>query len=298
MNRPPIRSWLYAPGNNPKLLGRVLETETDAAILDLEDSVPPASKADARNLVAQAVTAHAGKPAPAIFVRINHPETGLARDDTFAAVRPGITGLRVPKMESARQVRMVAEWVDEAERVNGVEPGTVVLVLGIETAAGLWRAVEIGGASERVLSFAFGAVDFCRDTNITIESNDDRELLYARSKLVIASRIAGISPPIDTVYINLDDPEGLEQRARAARALGFFGKSAIHPRQLETINRVFTPSRAEIDRALEIIAAAQEAEDHGIGALRLPTGEFVDVPVVQRAEAVVRLAEQLGVLEG
>lgn len=291
---PPVRSWLYAPGNNAKLLERAPQSEADAVIFDLEDSVPRAEKERARTMVAEAVAARAGVARPLIFVRVNHPETGLTEAEIRAVVRPGLTGLRVPKMESARAVRLVADWVREAEAAAGLPAGSVALVLGIESAVGLWRAVEIAEADLRVMALAFGAVDFAKDIDARPESPDGRELLYAKSRLVLASRVAGVRAPVDSVYPRLDDEEGLERETRAGRALGFFGKSAIHPRQLPTINRVYTPSDAELAAANEIVEAAEQAEDHGIGALRLASGEFVDLPVVERARALLALAARLG----
>lgn len=146
----------------------------------------------------------------------------------------------------------------------------------------------------RVLALAFGAVDFAADIDARPESPDGRELLYAKSRLVLASRVAGVRAPVDSVYPRLDDEAGLERDTRAGRALGFFGKSAIHPRQLPIINRVYTPSDAELEAAHAIVEAAEQAEDHGIGALRLPSGEFVDLPVVERARALLALAARLG----
>jgi len=290
---PPIRSWLYAPGNNAKLLARAPQTEADAVIFDLEDSVPRGEKERARAMVAEAIAGSLSGGYPFLFVRVNHPETGLTQAEVQAVVRPGLAGLRVPKMESARSVQLVAEWVAEAEAAAGLAAGSVALVLGIESAVGLWRAVEIAEADPRVHALAFGAVDFAKDVDARPESSDGRELLYAKSRLVVASRVAGVRAPVDSVYPKLDDDDGLERETRAGRALGFYGKSAIHPRQLATINRVYTPSDAELALANEIVEAAEQAEDLGIGALRLPNGEFVDVPIVERARALLDLAARL-----
>jgi citrate lyase subunit beta/citryl-CoA lyase len=291
---PPIRSWLYAPGNNAKLLERAPKSEADAVIFDLEDSVPRSEKERARAMVAEAIARLAGRVRPLIFVRVNHPESGLTEAEIRAVVRPGLTGLRVPKMESARSVQLVAGWVAEAEAAAGLAEGSIALVPGIESAVGLWRAVEIAEADRRVLALAFGAVDFGKDVDIRPDSPDGRELLYAKSHLVVASRVAGVRAPVDSVYPKLDDEDGLERETRAGRSLGFSGKSAIHPRQVATINRLYTPSDAELALANEIVEAAEQAEDLGIGALRLPNGEFVDLPIVERARALLELAARLG----
>jgi citrate lyase subunit beta / citryl-CoA lyase len=291
----PLRSWLYAPGNNPKLLQRVFSARADAVILDLEDAVPFNEKERARAMVADAVQTRAGTSGPAVFVRINHPSSGLALQDIEAVVGPGLDGLRVPKVESAETVTQVDEWIWEAEAKSGLSPGSIPLVCNVESAAGVWRADAIAAAGPRVLALAFGGVDFGRDVGAT-SGPDGLETLYARSRLVLASRVAGVRPPVDGVYTQLADDEGLERTTQQGRALGFFGRSAIHPRQIPIINRIYTPLPHELAWARRVVQTAREAErSSGAGALQLPSGEFVDVAVVRRAEALLHLAEELGV---
>jgi citrate lyase subunit beta/citryl-CoA lyase len=300
---PPLRSHLYAPGNNEKLLGRVLEAGADAVVLDLEDAVPPAEKERARALVADVVAARAAEPAPAVFVRVNHPSTGLTAAEVAAVVRPGLAGIRVPKTESAGEVRQLAAWITAAERAAGLSAGSVVLIPIIESAKGAWRAEEIAAADPRVLALAFGAADFARDLELR-PGVEGTETLHARSRLVLASRVAGVRPPIDSVLTRLDDEDALRAEATQARALGYFGKSAIHPRQLPAIHEAFTPTEAEVAHARAIVAAEEQAERAGSGATTVdPAGgaaegvgrEFVDVAVVRRAQQTLALAERLGV---
>jgi citrate lyase subunit beta/citryl-CoA lyase len=289
---PPIRSWLYAPGNNAKLLDRVFTAGADAVVLDLEDAVPPAEKVRARAMVAEAVSGRVGQPRPILFVRINHPETGLAEDDVRAVVRTGLDGLRLPKTEDAATVRRVSAWIADAESRAGLPIGGLSIGCSLETARGVWNALEIAQADERILALGFGAVDFARDVNATMDP-EGLATLYARSRIVLASRVAGIRPPVDSVYAQIQDEAGFEASTRQARSLGFFGRSAIHPRQVGIINAIFTPSPEEVDRARAIVAAAATAEAGGTGALQLPDGTFVDVPVVQRAEQLIHLSEAL-----
>jgi citrate lyase subunit beta/citryl-CoA lyase len=278
----PIRSWLYAPGNNPKLLDRVFTAGADAVILDLEDAVPPAEKRRAREMVADAVRGRVARNGPAVFVRVNHPDTGLAEDDVKAVLSPGLDGLRVPKVESADTVRMITSWTG----------GGVPLVCNIESALGVLSAREIASSSSDVLTLAFGSADFLRDIN-GFATTDALETLYARSQLVLACRAAGVRAPVDGVYSRLDDDAGLEHTTQQSRSLGFFGRSALHPRQVPIINAVFTPSEAEVAHAREVVAASDTAEASGSGALRLPNGDFVDVAFVRRAQAVLQLEEAL-----
>ena len=295
----PLRSHLYAPGNNERLLGRVMGAGADAVVLDLEDAVPLPEKARARGLVAEAVGARAGEEGPLVFVRINHLSTGLARGEVAAVVGPGLAGIRLPKTESSGEVRQVAAWVAAAERERGLPPGSVALIPIIESARGAWHAEEIAGADPRVLALAYGAADFVRDLDLRPGASGT-ESLYARSRLVLASRVAGVRPPIDSVHTRLDDEEALRREAEQARALGYFGKSAIHPRQLPAIHEAFTPTEEEVAHARAVVSAQEEAERAGSGATT--TGavegggrEFVDVAVVRRAEQTLALAARLGV---
>src|SRR5215471_7124668 len=208
---PPIRSWLYAPGNNAKLLERVFTAGADAVILDLEDAVPPGEKLRARSMVAEAVRSRAGRKGPAVFVRVNHPDTGLAEADVKAMVGPGLDGLRVPKVESADTVASIARW----------SGGGIPLVCNIESAAGVWNARDVAATSPDVLTLAFGSADFLRDVH-GLATPEALETLHARSQLVLACRVVGVRPPVDGVYPQLVDDAGLEQTTRQSRALGFF----------------------------------------------------------------------------
>jgi citrate lyase subunit beta / citryl-CoA lyase len=259
------RSYLFAPGHNAKLLGRVFEAGADAVMLDLEDAVPPDAKATARAMVAEALADH-----PA-WVRVNAARTEWCEAD-LAAVGTRAFGIRIPKAESAGDVRWVAERA----------PGKPI-ICAIESARGVLAAAEIATAPG-VWHLAMGGVDLQQDLNA---GNGNLQTLYVRSHLVVVSRAAGLEPPIDSVYPRLDDEAGLREQTEFARSLGFFGKSAIHPRQLPVLHEVFTPSERELDWAREVVAAFEAA---GGGALRLPSGEFVDLPVARRARRLLELA--------
>lgn len=288
----PIRSWLYAPGNSPRLLEKVFHARADAVILDLEDSVPPAEKGAARRLVAEAVASHRDPGGPALFVRINQPDGAEAELDLEGVVGPGLDGLRVPKVETPQSIERLDARLTALERCRGLAVGALPLVCGIESAAGVLAAAGLAGASPRVAALAFGAADFVRDIGAA-GGLDGLETLYARSHLVLASRAAGIGPPVDSVYTRLDDDAGLEASSRQGRALGFFGRSCIHPRQVPIINAVYTPTAEEVERARGVVEAAAAAEQTGTGALRLAGGQFVDAAIVRRAADLLRLAEAL-----
>lgn len=262
------RSYLFAPGHNDKLLGKVFDAGADAVILDLEDAVPPEHKSAARRRVAETVVSHRA------WVRINTAKTELAAAD-LAAVGENAYGIRIPKVESVEDVR----WV--ACRAPG-KP----LLCAIETAKGLVNAVSIA-AEPHVRHLALGGIDLRRDLGL---GSDDAALNYARSHLVVASRAAGIGPPIDSVYPHLGDDAGLLRQCTLTRSLGLFGKSAIHPGQLATIHDAFSPTPEELQWARNVIDAFDAASG---AATRLPDGEFVDLPVAERARALLRRAESV-----
>jgi citrate lyase subunit beta / citryl-CoA lyase len=265
------RSYLFAPGHNEKLLSRVFDAGADAVMLDLEDAVPPNAKRRARAMVAEVLAERSG------WVRINAVGTELAAADleTCAALAAGI---RIPKVESAQDV----EWV--LARV----PAGTPLICAIESARGILAANEIASVPG-VRHLSLGGVDLRRDLGAT---DGNLQTLYARSHLVVASRAAGLDPPIDSVYARLEDDEGLREQTEFARSLGFFGKSAIHPRQLAVLHDVFSPSAEELDWAHTVLAAFDAADG---SAVKLADGEFVDLPVADRARRLLGLAGRLPV---
>lgn len=286
-----LRSYLFAPGNNEKLLNRVFSVGADAVVLDLEDAVSPADKETARHLTAQ-VLEHQGKVVqPRIFVRINAVGSPWWREDLRSIVKPNVSGIRLPKAESLEQVRQAASLLEECEAHAGMKLGSVRLVCTIESAAGVLNAAEMARHS-RVAGFTFGAADFLAD----IEGEADEQettTLFARSQLVLISRAAGIAPPIAAVYTNVRDLDGLRHSTVAERKLGFFGRSCIHPQQVAVINEVFTPTEAQLATARSIVAAHEQAQAAGAAVTVLPNGEFVDRPVLLRAQALLELHEVL-----
>lgn len=282
-----FRSYLFAPGSSERLLERVFGTGADAVVLDLEDAVLPADKARARTLVAGALAARAPASRP-VFVRINAVSSGLWLDDLVAVVGPSLAGIRLAKAESRAEVDAVDAVLCELERARGLRPGQLALVPTIESARGVLAAEAIA-AHPRVSALAFGATDFLRDIGGASEP-DDRETLHARSHLVLASRAAGIAPPIAPVHTNPTDLEGLRRTSEADRRLGFFGRSCIHPAQVPIVNEVFTPSATEVEQAKRLLEAFDRA---GTGAVLLADGTFVDRAVARRARAILGLAEAM-----
>lgn len=286
------RSYLFAPAHNERLMRKALHAGADAVVFDLEDAVPPQAKSQARAGL-EAFLGEAGEEAPQVFVRINSVSSGLAHKDVLAAVQPRVGGIRLAKTDSPEEVRVVSAWIAEAERERGVALGTVRLDCTVESVAGLAAVREIARADPRVRALVFGAQDLARDLG-TEPGPDEVELLGARMEVVIASRLAGLIPPVDGAYTRLDDPEGLRASAERARRLGFLGKSAIHPSQIPVLHEVFTPGVEDVERARRIVELLRGAEREGVGALRLADGQFVDRAVAERARRTLELAERLG----
>jgi citrate lyase subunit beta/citryl-CoA lyase len=278
----PLRSFLFAPGNHARRVEKALSLDADAVILDLEDAVATAEKRATRD----AVIAALARPRRALlYVRVNAVETEFCYGDLAAIVRPGLDGIILPKVESAAGLA-TADWLlAQLEREQGLTPRTIDLVPIVETARGLNQIDAILATGTRVKRVAFGAGDFTLDVNMAW-SRGEAELAYARAKIVTASRAARIEAPFDTVWVDLADEEGLEASARTALGFGFQGKMCIHPNQIAVVNRVFTPSEAEIAFAERVVAAFARAEAEGSAAIQLD-GKFIDYPILYRAQRVL-----------
>jgi citrate lyase subunit beta/citryl-CoA lyase len=278
------RSRLYAPGSNPRLLAGIELHGADCVLLDLEDAVPAAEKLAARLLVKHLLGAVCF-PAE-VWVRINPLGEG-GEDDIRELVPARPHGLCLPKAERDEEVVAASEAIAAVEEEHGIETGSVWLMPIVETAAGVLHSEAIAGAAPRVVALAFGAEDYLRDTGAT---RSREALLWPRSRLLAAARAARIQVS-DTVYAAVEDDCGLEEEAVHVRGLGFDGKGAIHPRQVAVIHRAFAPSAEEIERARRIVAAAEEGEARGRGAVSVD-GRMVDRPVLERARRTVRLADE------
>ena len=265
------RSYLFVPGNRPDRFEKAWQSGADAVILDLEDAVQSADKDLAREAVAAWLS-----PARPVYVRINGTGTTWFERDLKVVGMPGVRGVVLPKAELPEQVEQVAARLTSEARVLPL----------VETALGVWNAGALA-QTPRVERLAFGSVDFQLDTGIT---GDQEELLYARSRLVLASRIASILPPVDGVTMALDDLARLRDDVVRARRFGFGGKLCIHPKQVEMINRGFGPTEAERAWARRILEAVEAT---GAGAFRLD-GELIDRPVIERARSILAQGDSPG----
>jgi citrate lyase subunit beta / citryl-CoA lyase len=260
------RSWLFVPGNRPDRFDKACATRAHGVIVDLEDAVPPGDKSSARDALRRWL-----RPGQPVFVRVNAVGTEWFDDDVAVCAEPGVAGIVLPKTEHA----------DHVTRVAGARAGLPILPL-VVTARGLWNALAIAQAPG-VLALLFGSLDFQVDTGVA-----DDELLYARSHLVIASRVAGIPAPVDGVTQAFDDPELLRRDCCRSRQLGFGGKACIHPNQVDIVNAAFAPGAEDVDWAQRVVAAFERS---GGRAAQLD-GRMIDRPVLLKAQAI--LAERTG----
>lgn len=272
------------------MIDKALALAADAVILDLEDGVPVSEKDRARDLIAEALGRPATAGAPARAVRVNVGASGRLEGDLRAVVRPGLDAVVLPKVEAPAEVSALDHALAGLEAETGLTPGRIAVVVAIESARGLVRAVEILAASRRVIAVFFGAEDFALDLGLPVRrSGAGRELLAARSAVVVAAASARVQP-IDQVWLDFRDTDGLRDDAVRARDLGFTGKCLIHPSQIDVVNEVFRPSDEDVALARDVVMAYEQAIAKGVGAVMLG-GQLVELPIVERAKATLRLAE-------
>ncbi len=282
-------SRLYLPGNSPSLMINAGIHKPDGIILDLEDAVAPDRKDEARFLVRNALLGIDFYGAERM-VRINQGERGL---EDLAYVIPYHGNLiLLPKCEHAAQVLAVSERIDQLLSASG-QPGPVWIMPIIESAMGVINAFAIASASPAVVALAIGLEDYTADLG-TRRTAEGTESFFARSMVVNAARAAGIQP-IDSVFSDVGDMEGLRQNVLRSRALGFDGMGCIHPRQIAVIHDAFAPSADEIERAKKIVFAFHKAEEQGLGVVALGT-KMIDPPVVKRALNTINLAVKMNKL--
>lgn len=283
------RSRLYLPGNQPKLMINAGLHGPDGIILDLEDSVHPDEKDAARLIVRNALRAVDFGGAERM-VRINQLPLGF--EDLKAIVPEGPDLILIPKVEEAGQVAEVDERIRRI-CAKGGESDPIWLMPILESALGIENAFAIAGAAGTIVALTIGLEDYTADLGVAKTQQGD-ESLFARMRLVNAARAAGIQA-IDSVYGDVGDIEGLMAWARRSRALGFEGMGCIHPRQIGPIHDAFAPSSEEIDKALKIVSAFDEAQAAGLGVVRLGT-KMIDPPVVLRAQRLVNNARRMGLI--
>ncbi|MBQ4620202.1 MAG: CoA ester lyase [Clostridia bacterium] len=284
-----IRSLLFIPGNNPGMLLNADVHGADAIILDLEDAVSPDQKDAARILVRNAVKELSYDTQ--LVIRINPIGTDFYLDDLRAVVPLKPDFIMPTKVDGEEYIKDLDERLTQLEKENGIEEGKIRIIPLIETAEGIENSFRIAKSSKRVFGLFLGAEDYSADLRAH-RTKEGEEILYARGRILNAARAAAIEA-FDTPFTDVNDEEGLEKDAFLAREMGFSGKAAISPRHVNGINSAFSPTKAEIDYAYEVLMAIEEGIRLGKGAVSL-RGKMIDKPIVDRAKRVVETAKMLG----
>ena len=289
------RTLLFAPGSRPELLAKAQLGDADAMIFDLEDSVPLNAKDEARKNIADALAAGLKKP---MFLRISNPRAGDFLADlkvlADAVSLLNVAGVVLPKADDADDIQAVAKALKDVETKHSIQEGTLSILPLIETCLGLRNGFDIAKASPRVIGMALASAeqgDFMVDLGGRWTPRS-LALTYPRSKLVVDARAAGVQWLVDGVFMNLKDTDMLREECLIARELGFVGKMAIHPTQVDVMHTVFSPSELEVAYARGLIAAFREGEARGVGAVKFE-GMMVDYANVRLAERTLSLAGAL-----
>ncbi|MGL5616860.1 MAG: citrate (pro-3S)-lyase subunit beta [Sarcina sp.] len=285
------RTMMYVPGSNAGMIKDAHIYGADSIMFDLEDSVAINEKDSARFLVYNALKSVDYEGVETV-VRINGLDTPFGLEDLEAIVRARPNIIRLPKTETAQDIIDVENEIARIEKEAGLEIGSTMMMAAVESALGVINAYDIAKASTRLMGIAIGAEDFVTDMKTT-RSLEGIELLTARSQVLLAARAAGIYA-FDTVFSDVNNEEGFINETTLIKQLGFDGKSVINPRQIDPVHEIYTPSEKEINKAIRIIEASEEAKKRGSGVVSL-NGKMIDKPIIARAQRALLLAKAAGV---
>jgi len=292
MNAKLRRSALYVPGNDPSMIQNAGIFGSDCIVLDLEDAVSIEEKDSARLLVRNALKS-IDYGDTEVIIRINSLYTPFGREDLEIIGRVHPDGIRLPKTESAKDIKQVDRILAQIETEEGFEKNSIKIMPTIESAVGLFNVFEIVKASKRITLINFGAEDYTADIGAE-RTREGKELFQIRTRILLAARVAGIQIQ-DSVFSHVRDIEGLIKETKFIKQLGFDGKSVIHPTQIEPVHQVFTPTREEIILANRIISAIEEAKKKKSGVISLD-GRMIDAPVVTKAKRILKYAQAAGII--
>jgi citrate lyase subunit beta / citryl-CoA lyase len=281
-----FRSLIFVPSNIKRFINKAKVVNADIICFDLEDSVPVNEKAVARQTIMEALTQRTEYKSN-IYIRINSFESGLAPLDLNAIIRKGIDGIVIPKVNDEIEFSTLVDLISTLEQKRGIEKNSIKLLPSIETAKGVVNAYSIAKTVQRVNALVFGVFDFLYDMRLDYDENDGIGYAYARAKVPVDARAAGVAS-IDGIWQKVDDIEGLRKDAIIAKRLGYSGKSIIHPNQIETVHKVFVPNRNEIEWAKKVVEALGEAMEEGVnrGAVKLE-GKMIDTVHYKQAKAIL-----------
>ena len=281
-----LRSLIFVPGNRRDMLEKARDFDADVIVADLEDSVPPGEKLNARQIVKEKGPT-LSRRGQRIMVRLNSLDTGLTQEELSAVIGPHLYGISVGKVESTWDIVECHRIMSAVEKEAGLEPSKLKIVPWIENSRAVMKAYEIAAASPRVVGLAFGPEDYTDDMGIQ-RTDGGEEVYYPRAMMAVAARAAGVVA-LDGPYVRYRDQEGLKRDIEMGLKLGYKGKFAIHPQQLDIINAMYGPQPQDVEYARMVVEAWDQAEASGQGSTSLD-GRMIDVPVVKRARSVLALA--------
>ena len=271
-------TYLFVPGYKQRAIYKAIDSAADAIVIDLEDAVALSEKETARNIVSEILEKSNTKREH--LIRINGLDTEFWKEDLNIAIIHAVNGIMIPKVEDPNMIETVCQYLESKQ----VKKDFYLIPL-IETAKGVHSAYEIAKSHERIKRLAFGSIDYCLDIGCEPSKNGE-ELMYPRSHLVISSKAANIESPIDTVFTDISDQEGLVNETKLAKRLGLHAKLLIHPKQIERVHQVYTPTYEELLKAKDIVEFFEKNEVDGEASLKL-NDQFIDYPVYKKAKQLV-----------
>ena len=286
-----FRSLLFIPGNNERFLKKSIKLQADILCFDLEDSVPSNEKEAARILVARFLASRQGDNDSFIYVRINSFDSGLVDGDLERIVINGLDGIVLPKIGNSEEVIQIIHKIDAIVSKRNLTSG-IRIIPSIETARGVVNANSIASSHKNVTALVFGVFDYLYDMNIDVEYDDFVSYNYARSKIPVDARAAGIDA-LDGIWQNVNDIDGLIKDSAIAKKLGYSGKTLIHPSHINPVHDIFRPTKKQIEWAKKVLAALQDTFEKGnLRGAKLLEGKMIDAVHYKQAKAVISAAEK------
>lgn len=283
-----FRSLIFVPSNSRRFIDKAKTLNADIICFDLEDSVPINEKATARQIIIETLK-HRTEYKKNLYIRINSFDSGMAFLDLKEIIQNGVDGIVIPKVNDEKEVVEIISFVSTLEDERGIENESIKLMPSIETAKGVVNAYSIAKANKRINAIIFGVFDFLYDMGLDYTENDDIEYMFAREKIPVDARAAGVAS-IDAIWQKIDDTAGLIKDATVAKRLGYSGKSIIHPTQIEPVHKIFIPTKNEIEWAKKVIEALGQTMERGSGkgAVKLE-GKMIDAVHYKQAKAILDL---------
>ena len=286
-----FRSLLFIPGNNERFLKKSIKLQADILCFDLEDSVPSNEKEAARILIARFLASRQGDNDSFIYVRINSFDSGLVDGDLERIVMNGLDGIVLPKIGNSEEVIQIIHKIDAIVSKRKLTSG-IRIIPSIETAKGVVNANSIASSHKNVTALVFGVFDYLYDMNIDVEYDDFVSYNYARSKIPVDARAAGIDA-LDGIWQNVNDIDGLIKDAAIAKKLGYSGKTLIHPSHINPVHDIFRPTKKQIEWAKKVLAELQDTFEKGnVRGAKLLEGKMIDAVHYKQAKAVISAAEK------